>query len=241
MCEGALKDIVAVESPVADRATYQELLGCLLFIATRTGPDISATVSILCLYANPMQVYWIALKRTLRYLRGTPELALRIFGSEDSILRAYCDADWARDRVDRRSTTGVLLQRGGSTVAWKTLKQGSVALSTTEAGFVSLSEGTKLILWIRALLEELDCGQDGSATSLEDNKGAVVWRTEGVPHAKHVSIRKNFVKENVESGMVTLKYFPTQGKVADVLTKPLSGVTFEKRREGIGVVKLLPC
>ena len=115
----------------------------------------------------------MSLKRILRYLQGMKDYSLFIYGSNDLVLSAHCDADWARDLQDRRSTTGVLLQVGKSVIAWKTVKQSSVALSTTEAEFVALSEGEKLILWILCLLNELGCGQETTIV-LEDNQDALI-------------------------------------------------------------------
>ena len=172
MCSGALKDIFQTESVPADRAVYQELIGGLLFIATRTCPDIAAAVSILCQFScAPTETHWTCLKRILRYLRGTKGHALPLYTGNEQDLVAFCDADWAGDRVDRRSTTGIVLQFGKRTVAWKALKQSSVALSTTEAEFLALSEGTKLVLWLRCLFSEMDCTQKQSTTVNEDNQG----------------------------------------------------------------------
>lgn len=236
MCEGTLRDVMESDSPVVNKESYQELLGCLLFITTRTRPDISAAISILCRFAaSPRAIHWAALKRVLRYLRGTFDYALRLTKNVRCVLVGYCDADWAGDRADRKSTTGVLLQVGNVAVAWRTLKQGSVALSTTEAEFMSLSEGTKMIMWLRKLLEELDARQSSPTPVLEDNQGAIIWSREGVRHSKHVSIRKNFVKENVARGVIKMQYCPTRDMTADVLTKPLQRVLFECHRTALGV------
>lgn len=181
MCEGALRDISNIKCQPADRGVYQELISCLLFIATRTRPEITASVSIHCRYASsPNQILWMCLKRILHYLQGTRDFSLRIFVDGDSVLSACCDSDWAGDRVDRRSTTGVLLPLGRTTVTWKTVKQTAVALSTTEAEFLSLSEEVKLVLWQGCLLRELDCEQDPCTKVIEDNQGAAVWGAEGV-------------------------------------------------------------
>ena len=241
MCEGALKDMSNGDHSLSDKSSYQELLGCRLFIATRTRPDITPAVSILCRYTSkPNQVHCICLKRILRYLQGTKSFALRISAEEDDVLIAFCDADWAGDRVDRRSTTGVLLQLGQSTNIWKSVKQNTVALSTTEAEFVALSEGKKLVLWLRSLLLEYGCSQEGSTAVMEDNQGAIVWGTDGVRHAKHVAIRRNFVKENVDHGHIEIQYCSTQEMTADILTKPLGRIHFEEHRNGFGVFNMIP-
>ena len=227
------------KGPLCDKSRYQELLGCLLFISTRTRPDISLSLSLLCRYASqPTIIHWSYLKRILRYLNGTKIFALRIHGQDDATLLAFCDANWAGDPLDGKSTTGVVLRVGLTTVAWRTQKQKSVALSTTEAEFMALSEGLKLVLWLRFLLDELDCAQMDPTVIKEDNQGAVTWGQEGVRHAKHVSIRKNFVKENVQKGSIQLEYCATNDMTADVLTKPLLRLAFDKHRDELGVLDL---
>ena len=239
MCTSTIRDVSEGSGLFVERKIYQELLVCLLFIATRTRLDISASVSILCGHASkPQQIHWIALKRVLRYLMGTLDYVLRFSKVVDAELKVYCDADWASDHSDRKSTTGVLLQLGHNIVAWKTQKQHAVALSTTEAEFMSLSEGTKMTLWLRKLLEELCNKQDGATIMFEDNQGAIVWSTEGVRHAKHVSMRRNFVLDNVKNGTVKVVYAPTSKMTADILTKPVKRITFESHRTSMGVLAI---
>ena len=120
-------------------------------------------------------------------------------------------------------------------MAWRSLKQGAVALSTTEAEFMSLGEGTKMVIWLRHLLKELDCEKTESTPIFEDNQGAVVWESEGVRHAKHISIRKSFVRDNVQRGIIRIIYSSTKNMVADIITKPLSRLAFERNRHGLGI------
>lgn len=236
MTEGALREVLEVEGPHADTQLYQELLGFLLFISTRTRPDICDAVGIMCRFAaNPNQVHWNCLKRILRYPRGTAEYAPRL-GASDDVLTSYCDADWAADRVDRKSTTGVLVQLDSTTVVWRSIKQATVALSTTEAEYCSMSEGAKLVLWLRTLLKELNWAQKSATVMLGDNQGALVWSSDGIRHAKHVSIRMNFVKQQVDHSFIQLVYCPTEHKKADILTKALQNLAFDKHRDRMGVL-----
>lgn len=210
-------------SPATNKRMYQELMGAFLYISTRTRPDIYAAVYLLCRYmSEPTDLHWKMAKRILRYLKGTSGYMLRLGCGKPEALEVFCDADWAGDRTDGRSTTGTVLTLGSKTVACKSLKQRSVALSTTEAEFISLSEGTKLVVWVRKLLEELDSSQAGSAAINEENQGAVVWSNIGVRKAKHVSVRF------VTNGTVDIKYFNTKDMTANALTKPLGRITFER-------------
>lgn len=100
----------------------------------------------------------------LRYLHGTVKCALKIKMDLNPSMMWYCDADWTGDREDKNATTGVLLQYRGAALSWRRSKQGIVAIFTTEADFVSLSDGVKLPMWLRRLIRELNGSQDGATT-----------------------------------------------------------------------------
>lgn len=82
-----------------DRNGYREIMRCLLFLATRTRPDISVAVPLLCRGSlEPDNRHFVAAKRILRYLQGTKKFGLRIGAAEGGpALQAYADADWAND------------------------------------------------------------------------------------------------------------------------------------------------
>ena len=112
----------------ANQTHYQKIIGCLLYLAGRIRPDICATVNILSRYAASLRLSrLVAAKRVLRYLQGTKTLCRRI-QRRGSNLTAYADADWESEKTTRKSTSGVLMQMGGSTVSWKTRKQSIIAV-----------------------------------------------------------------------------------------------------------------
>ena len=231
-------DMLEPSTP-ADTTRYQEIVGSLLFLATRTRPDISVAVNLLSRHnASPTNANMVSAKRVLRYLRGTSEFALRLKTSGED-LKAFSDADWAGDRKDRKSTSGVLLQIGGSSVVWKSGKQSCTALSSTAAEHIALSETCKEVIWMRALLQEFteDEGIPSSPPTIvyEDNQITIGWGNDGVRNTKHVAVRRNFVREQVQNSVVQLVYLPTEHMVADVLTKPLLRVKFETHRDNLEV------
>ena len=224
----------------AELTLYQYIVGPLLYASTRTRLDISAAVGILCRHmADPKTSHLIAAKRVLRYLQCTRDYALRI-GPEDKTLTVYSDADWAGDRVDRKSTSGILIKLGGAAIHWKSAKQDAVALYTCESEFFAASEACRLVIWLRKMLSELELEQKQSTKIFIDNQGALRWSTDEIRNAKHISIRRNFVKEQVEAGIVFTSYCPTNEMTADILTKPLNREKFETHREKLGLVRLPP-
>ena len=141
-----------------DLREYQCIIGSLMYAAIATRPDIAFSVGMLSQYmSNPGEEHFIGMKRVLRYLRGTTDFGLE-FKAKDNMkinLHGYADADWAGDVSTRKSTTGYLFQIGNGTVSWKTRRQSIVALSSTEAEYVSLSCAAQETIWMRNLLESI--------------------------------------------------------------------------------------
>jgi len=79
------------------------------------------------------EAHLTAVKRILRYLKGTVKLALKYQQSDDGVLVGYSDADWANDLEDRHSTTGNLFFMAGGAISWLNKKQAVIALLSSEA------------------------------------------------------------------------------------------------------------
>lgn len=105
--------------------------------------------------SSPKKAYFASAKRLLRYLKGTAAYALKI-ARDNGPLPCYVDSDCAGDLKDRKSTSGIIIQLGGPSVYWDTMKQNCVALSSTEAEQIALCEATKQVFCLRSLLKELD-------------------------------------------------------------------------------------
>ncbi|GJS84776.1 ribonuclease H-like domain-containing protein [Tanacetum coccineum] len=94
-----------MRSPVTDPTLYRSLAGALQYL-TFTRPDLSYAVQQLCLYMHdPREPHLNAMKRVLRYLRGTTDLGLQLFWSTTSQLIAYSVADWAGCPATRCGST----------------------------------------------------------------------------------------------------------------------------------------
>ncbi|POM58758.1 Rve domain containing hypothetical protein [Phytophthora palmivora] len=89
---------------------------------------------------------------------------------------AYSDADWAGNRDDRRSVSGMMLMMCGAPVVRRSTLQKTVALSSTEAENVALSECTKEVVWMRLLLKDVGAEQVEPTVIYEDNQGQRLWR-----------------------------------------------------------------
>ena len=219
--------------------TYQQAIGCLTYMSTATRRDIAAAVGVLSQYmSRPSKDHWIGVKRVLRYLKGTLMYGLKFSAHEEEPeLFGYSDADWAGDVDTRRSTSGYVFQIGSSTVSWSSKKQTTVAKSSTEAEYVTLSSATQEAVWLRSLMGDFGRQMDAPTTIYEDNQGAIELAKNAKYHnrTKHIDICHHFVRERVVSNEIQVIYCPTGDMIADIMTKGLAKLTFEKLRDLLGV------
>ena len=186
--------------------------------------------------SNPSKQHWVGVKRILRYIIGTLNFGLK-FSADDKepLIYGYSDADWAGDIETRRSTSGYVFQIGNSTISWCSRKQSSVAKSSAEAEYIALSFATQEAIWLRRLLFDFGYGTESSTTIFEDNQGAIQLTRNPKFHnrTKHIDICYHFVREKVASKEICVAYCPTQDMLADIMTKGLTRVTFEKFRDDL--------
>ncbi|UYV74741.1 hypothetical protein LAZ67_12000762 [Cordylochernes scorpioides] len=119
-------------------------------------PDIAYITSKLSQYSRqPKQMHWTAIKRVMRYLRGTIDLGVKFERGKTGILKSYTDASWSTTH-DGKSYSGYVLKLGEATIDWKSSKQPLVTLSTMEAEMIAACESFCQIKWIINLLRELE-------------------------------------------------------------------------------------
>ena len=148
-----------------DQGIYQSAVGSLLYLSTGTRVDITFAVSYVARFSSdPTKRHWIAVKRILRYLKGTADLGLLYTSSGEQTCFGYSDSDWAGDVEDRRSTSGYIFKFSGAGISWKSKKQISVALSTAEAEYIALSSSVQEVIWLRHLVSELSNDKLACAT-----------------------------------------------------------------------------
>ncbi|XP_052752778.1 uncharacterized protein LOC128201101 [Galleria mellonella] len=166
---------------------YREAVGSLLYLSTRTRPDIAFAVSKAsrCM-ENPEKKDIIAIKRIFRYLSGTLEEGLCYKFGSDLKLTAFCDSDYASDLKTRRSTTGYVLMMSGGPISWCSRRQPIVSLSSTEAEFISAAEYCKEAMFIKSLLKDLNI--DIKLSFHIDNQSAIALIKNGVfnKKSKHI-------------------------------------------------------
>ena len=153
-------------------------------------------------------------------------------------LICYADASWANDLDTRRSTTGYLFKLNGNLVSWKSQRQPTVALSSTEAEYMSLAAATQEAIWLNRFVEELKIYAEEAVLIHQDNQGAIALAKNPVFHqrTKHIDLRYHFVREKVEDKDIEICYTCTSEMQADFLTKNLTRPLFEKHVKSIGLL-----
>jgi hypothetical protein len=215
---------------------YQNLIGSLLYISVCSRPDIMFAVNFLSRFnVSYSKEHWEYAKRVLRYLKRTIDLGL-VYSQNKSEIVGYVDADWADDASDRRSYTGYVFMYAGAAVSWECRKQRTVALSSTEAEYMAISDAAKEAVYLKGLVGEL-LGNCGAINIYNDNQSAQKIATNPVFHnrTKHIDVRHHFVREVVSNEQVNLMYLTTSEMIADVMTKGLNSAKHISCVQGLGV------
>jgi hypothetical protein len=211
---------------------YRSLVGALNYLSVTTRPDITFAVSLLSQYLNqPGTQHWEAGVQVFRYLKGTRDIGLKLIKNstpEDKLV-GYADADWASCPESRRSVSGNLVLLNGNVISWKSKKQPTLSLSSTEAEYKSLGDITKEIMWIKTLL---NIRIPGPTQIFEDNQGAIALANDESNHSnyktKHMALRHHFIRREIKLKSIVLQFIPSNQMLADFLTKAV-GKTSIKR------------
>ena len=119
---------------------------------------------------------------------------------------------------------------GSGPISWASKKQSTVACSSTESEYYALSETARETVWLRKLLGEMGQEQDSATTIWEDNQQTIVWALDAAHHGrnKHIDVRLHYVRDQVRRNVVKVQYTPTEDQLADLLTKPLGRLAFQR-------------
>lgn len=225
---------------------YQQLVGHLLYISTTARPDIAHATAVLSRFmSKPGQVHWNAAKGVLRYLKKTKDYGLCLGqlcdeGDEKICVEGFCDSDYAMDKDTRRSRTGYLFLLNGSLITWYSKLQKTVACSTAEAEYMSVSACVKEALWMRNFLGSL-LGKPWSAIQIfNDNQACLrmLHDLNSVTRTKHIDVHHHFARERWMRGEVKFEYCRTEDMLADYLTKILAPARFERLIREVHVQKV---
>ncbi|XP_014499939.1 uncharacterized protein LOC106760988 [Vigna radiata var. radiata] len=231
------------EEDVVDPTEYRRMVGSLRYLCN-TRPDISFSVGLVSRYMqNPRLSHLNAIKRILRYLKGTSCYGIllpRCGSGEEVRVTAYTDTDWCGDKSDRRSTVGYVFFLNGAPISWNSMKEPVVALSSCEAEYIAVCEATCQAAWISSLMKELKIEGGEKIRLLVDNKSAIDLTKHPTSHgrSKHIETWFHFIREQVGKGVIEVEHCKSEDQIADILTKVVKGVRFLTLRKQIRVEKV---
>ncbi|KAE8698382.1 putative ribonuclease H protein [Hibiscus syriacus] len=218
------------------RVPYASAVGSLMFAMICTRPDIAQAVGVVSRYmTNPGKENWNTVKRILRYIKGTSNVAL-CYGGSNLLINGYVDSDYAGDLDKSKSTTGYVFKVVGGAVSWVSKLQSVVVTSTTEAEYVAATQASKETIWLKMLLEELGHNQE-YVSLFCDSQSALHLARNPTFHSrtKHIRFQYHFIREKVEEGTVDVQKIHTKDNIADFMMKSINADKFTWCRSSCGL------
>ena len=223
------------ESPLVDVTAYLSMLMQLMFLATRTRPDILTAVCALATKCKePREADRVRLQRVIGYLAEFKDMELHCNVS-DLQLHAYFDAGWAC-HTDMKGHSGMVLTLGhlGFPILCKSQKQKVVTRSSTEAELVCMYSGVDLVLCYRLIGQFMGFPDKVPVPVHQDNtssmKIATMGRGSSTSATKFMDLKFNWLKQHLESKVIALRYLSTNDMIADFFASPRIGATFRAMR-----------
>ncbi len=139
---------------------------------------------------------------------------------------AFCDASFAPDRTDFRSTAGQIVFVGDTPVLWGARRQQGIATSSTMAELKALGQTVNDVLDVRLMLSRMDLLDSKPSVIWCDSQAAIaiVYRAElnaTRSYPRNAAVRIMHVREAIDNGDITIRYVHTSENRADLFTKAL--------------------
>ena len=221
----------------------------LNYLSACTRPDLLFAVHQCARFSsNPKLSHERALKRIIRYLKGTKDKGIILTPDESRGLECFVDADFAggyaketsEDPVSVFSRTGYCIIYYGCPVIWISKLQSEICLSTVEAEYVALSQAMRDVIPFIDQTIEMDHMFDQCSsppvvkcTVFEDNNGALelAMTPRYRPRTKHIAIKYHHFREHVKNGLIKIVPIDTKEQITDQFTKGLSTSPFQYLRK----------
>ena len=245
------KEILHKDTDGPDRKqswNYRSVIGMLNYLAASTRPDVLFAVHQCARFSvNPKLSHERAVKRIVRYLKGTSDKGIILRPNPQEGIKCYVDADFAGgysedtkdDPISVYSRTGYVIFYYGCPVLWVSKMQSEISLSTVEAEYIALSTSMRDLIpfvdQVKELQEVFGEKQENvflHCTLFEDNNGALELANSPRyrPRTKHIAIKYHHFRERVQNGTIVIKPVDTNEQIADQFTKGLQIGTFKYLR-----------
>lgn len=200
---------------------YSSAVGSMMYAMVGSRPDLAYGIGLVSRFmSKPGQMHWEAVKWLLRYIKGSLNLELMYTTDKELHIQGFCDSDYAADLDRSRSISSYVFSVGGNVVSWRSNLQRVVALSTTEAEYISLTEAVKEAIWLKGLLGDFGFSHDAVKVWC-DSQSTICLSKNSVFHerTKHIATKYHFIRDVIAEGEVEVLKVHTSRNPADVLTK----------------------
>lgn len=230
--------------------SYASVVGMLMYLASNSRPDVAFAVHQCARFTHcPKRSHEVAIKRIVRYLKGTKERGMIIRPRSNKKLNCYADADFAglwksEDPMDpacAKSRTGYILTLGNTPLCWCSKLQTKIALSTMEAEYSALATAMKEVIPTRRLVEEIfttwnikRSDDDKKTIVFEDNRGCMTLANTkmplSTPRTKHYAIELHWFRSHIGE-QISVEPIDTKLQLADIFTKGLETTEYRNKRK----------
>jgi hypothetical protein len=211
---------------------YRSILGKLGYLRM-TRPDLAFVLSLLGKYSQGQdQEHLIALKRVMRYLRGTRDLTLRFEykPGQRPTLMGYSDATWNSHKDSSHAHLGDIIFLNDVPIIWKSQKIKRLTSSSTASEIIAMEAASKAVETLREQLEEMGMNFDGPTVMYTDNKATKEVAKQEYKITKelsNVSLKVNLLRERVRDKIVRIEHIERKFNLADALCKVEGKPLFE--------------
>ena len=232
---------------------YRSVIGKLSHVERCTRLDLAYAVHQCARFASsPRQSHAQAVRWIGRYLLNSADKGYVINIDDTQGLQLFVDSDWVglwnrkeapKDVNTAKSRYGFIITFYGVPILWASRLQTLIALSSTEAEYIGLSEAVREVIPLIHVLDELRYAgfhlpvmqTQVKCKVFEDNSGAIelATKTKVRPHTKHINVKYHHFRQLVLDGIITVQYIPSEDNPADILTKPVPKAHLTKHLQSL--------
>jgi len=214
-----------------DPTLYRQKVGSLTYLAHKTRKDIKFAVQALARSMHsPTQYNMDQVDHCIDYIRGSKDRCLTITGGGPIQMIFTVDSSYGThsDLKSHTGYTGQLHPSSGSIIS-NSVKQSITADSSTAAEYIGAHLACKEIQWVHSFLTEAEGVPPLPAILFIDNQSTIkmLQNKSNAGRTKHINLRYNILRELVATGIIIIKYLPTEYMTSDTLTKALGPKQFE--------------
>lgn len=174
---------------------YASVVGSLMYVMICTRHDLAYAISLVSRFmSNPDKKHWMDLKWILRYVKGSVNLVMSFSRcrEEQEMVTKYVDTDFVGITETMKSLNVYVFTLYATSVSWKPMLHPVVALSTTEAEYISITEGAKEGIWFQGFLNDLGFSQDSMIIHCDSRVAHLSKHQVFHEISKHIDVKVTF-------------------------------------------------